>query len=92
MSVKFPHKKEKEIKSAWPKGYKRFKGVSKKESFAVKPQKYNYKLILLSLIVAIIVWFWVISPYLNQPIPVKGPIKVKIFQGKIPEYSNPKPK
>jgi len=92
MSVKFPHKKEKEIKSAWPKGYKRFKGVSKKENLEVNPQKYNYKLIMLSLIIAAIVWFLVISPYLNQPIPVKGPIKIKIFQGNIPADSNPKPK
>ncbi|OGL38357.1 MAG: hypothetical protein A2149_06140 [Candidatus Schekmanbacteria bacterium RBG_16_38_11] len=92
MSVRFPHKKENKVKRVWPKGYKRFEIGSEEEIFEVKPQKYNFRLILLSLILVLILWFLVITPYLNHPLKKEGPIKIKIFNGDIPAYSNPKAK
>ncbi len=68
-----------EIKRVWPKGYKRFDSGMDEEKFEIKPQKYNFRLILLSTLVLLILWVFVIQPYIDKHPKKEEPIRVKLF-------------
>ena len=87
------NKKTGQLKNIWPKGYKRFDSKDN-EGFEIRPQKYNLRLMLLSLLILLILWFFLIRPYLNQIPKKEGPIKVKLYKDKenIPTKGSSKPK
>lgn len=42
----------------WPDGYRRFSALEKSEDpFFVKPQKFNYKIVIFSILVVLLLWF-----------------------------------
>jgi len=86
--IKSTDKKADKLKRIWPKGYKRFSSESEEE-FEIRPQKYNPKLIILSLLILLILWFFFIGPYLSQVPKKEGPIKIKLFKSNIPLQGNP---
>ena len=79
-NFKFLTRKTQQVKRIWPKGYKRFDTGEDKERFEVRPQKYNLRLIFLSLVIFLVLWVFIIQPYLDKHPKKEEPIRVKIFK------------
>lgn len=59
---KFKKPSAKDNLKIWPKSYKRFSVSKEEENFKVEPQKHNYKLLLISIGILLLLWLIFIRP------------------------------
>jgi len=72
---KFKKPSAKDNLKIWPKCYKRFSVSNEEENFKVEPQKHNYKLLLISIGILLILWLVFIRPIEKIKAPHSTPDK-----------------